>query len=164
MSVNYFVIGSYYYWEDKPGEDMLDDMMSHNVMSVGWGMEAGLDLTNLYGKKSPGEITDYLKNKGLSIKSYSNLKRFLSLKPGDIVAIKKWDMRDGNGSIIVRAYARVVRRQGSIYHFDKASLGHMMNAEYLKKNVSNKFPYNYSQAIHQVTKPDRIRIIFGPVL
>ena len=159
MDISYYVVGSTYYYTDKPSKDMFDQMASKNVVSLGWGMEMKMDLTPLYGKPHK-EIVDYLKNKGASIKAYSSLKHFLSLKPDDIIAIKKWD---GKGGIIVRGYARVERR-GRIYGFDKNVLGHMINVEFIEKDVYIPFPFNYSQAIHHVTKPERIRKIFGTVL
>ncbi len=161
MSINYYVIGSTYDYTDKPRKDMFGHMVSRNVVSVGWAMH--MNLNTLYGKPHE-EIIDYLKNRGESTKSYSSLKRFLSLEPDDIIAVKKWNMKDGNGRIIVRAYARVVKRQGRIYGFDRTSLGHMINVEYIEKDVSIPFLFNYSQTIHHVTKPERIREIFGSVL
>ena len=158
MSNNYYVIGSFYY-EDSEGYDMLDDMISNNVISMGWAKE--IDLTDFYGKSSDEEVIEYLKNEGQSIKACSNVKRFLNLEPGDMVAVKKWLMKNRRGKIIVRAYARVAERNGKVYSWDKDTLGHMINVKYLKKNLELELPYNYSQAIHLVTEPDRIRNIFN---
>lgn len=159
MSINYYVVGSTYYHTDRPGEDMFRHMVSQKVVSVGWAED--IDLTDLYDKPHQ-EIIDYLKSEGEGYKSYSSLKHFLSLKPGDMIAVKKWD---GNGGIIVRAYARVVKRQGKIYRFHRSLLKHMINVDYIKKCLPPiSFPFNYSQTIHHVTNPERIREIFGPVL
>lgn len=158
MSNNYYVIGSFYY-EDSKGYDMLDDMISNNVVSIGWAKE--IDLTDFYSTSSDEEVIEYLKNEGKSTKAYSNLKRFLKLEPGDMVAVKKWLMENRKGRIIVRAYARVAERNGKVYSWDKDTLGHMVNVEYLQKDLALELPYNYSQAIHLVTEPDRIRNIFN---
>jgi len=157
MSNNYYVIGSFYY-EDSEGYDMLDDMISNNVISMGWAKE--IDLSNFYGRSSDEEVIEYLKNEGQPIKAYSSVKRFLNLEPGDMVAVKKWLMENRRGRIIVRAYARVVKRNGKVYGWDKDALGHMLNVKFLKKNLALELPYNYSQAIHLVTEPARIRNIF----
>ena len=157
MSSNYYVVGSFYY-EDSAGYDTLDDMISNNVISMGWAKE--IDLTDFYGKSSDEEVVEYLKNEGQSIKAYSNIRRFLNIELGDIVAVKKWLMESRRGRIIVRAYARVVERNGKVYSWDKDTLGHMLNVRYLKKDLALELPYNYSQAIHLVTEPNRIRNIF----
>lgn len=157
MSNNYYVIGSFYY-EDSKGYDMLDDMISNDVVSMGWAKK--IDLTDFYGRPSDEEVIEYLKNEGELIKAYSSVKRFLKLEPGDMVAVKKWLMKNRRGRIIVRAYARVAERNGKVYSWDKDTLGHMVNVEYLQKDLALELPYNYSQAIHLVTEPDRIRNIF----
>jgi hypothetical protein len=157
MSSNYYVIGSFYY-EDSEGCDMLEDMISNNVISMGWAKE--IDLTDFYGKSSDEEVVEYLKNQGQSIKAYSNIRRFLNIELGDMVAVKRWLMENRRGRIIVRAYARVVERNGKVYSWDKDTLGHMLNVKYLKKDLALELPYNYSQAIHLVTEPNRIRNIF----
>ena len=157
MSNNYYVLGSFYY-EDSEGYDMLDDMISNNVISMGWAKE--IDLTDFYGKSSDEEVIEYLINEGESIKAYSNIKRFLNIEPSDIIAVKKWLMKSRRGRIIVRAYARVIERNGKVYSWDKNTLGHMLNVKYLKKDLALELPYNYSQAIHLVTEPNRIRNIF----
>jgi len=124
-----------------------------------------MNLNHLCGKPHK-EITDDLKNVGEPPKSYNSLKLFLSLKSGDLIALKKWNMKkDGNYSIIVRAYACVVEREGRIYGFDPDLLKHMINVEYIEcKDVPISFPFNYPRTIHHITKPERIRKIFGPVL
>ena len=157
MSSNYYVIGSFYY-EDSEGCDMLEDMISNNVISMGWAKE--IDLTDFYGKSSDEEVVEYLKNQGQSIKAYSNIRRFLNIELGDMVAVKRWLMENRRGRIIVRAYARVVERNGKVYSWDKDTLGHTLNVKYLKKDLALELPYNYSQAIHLVTEPNRIRNIF----
>ncbi len=160
MGINYYVVGSTYYPTDRPKEDMFDHMVSRNVVSIHWA--GHMDLSTLYGKPQK-QIIDYLKKREESSKSYSNHKHFLNLKPDDMIAVKKWNLKKGEkGRIIVLAYARVVKRQGRIYGFDRTLFGHMINVEYIEcKDVPISFPFNYAQTIHHVTNPERIRKIFG---
>ena len=163
MSINYYVVGSTHYYPDGHGEDMFGYMVLQNVVSLAWAGD--VNLNTLLGRPKE-EIIDYLKNRGKSIKSQYSVKLFLNLQPDDIITVKKWNMKDGKGRIIVRAYARVVKRQGIIYSFDSIKGRHRINVEYLKKyekDESISFLFNYAQAIHHVTEQERIREIFGPV-
>jgi hypothetical protein len=159
MSINYYLIGSYEYPQGcSKYFDRLYDMISNSVVSIFWAK--GIDMSNYYLKPYK-EIVRYLESKGLELKNCSPFKHFLSIKPDDIMGIKK---RDGKGNIQVRAYARVVERNGEVYTWKKDKLGHMINVEYLEKDVNEILPYNYARTIYHITDPERIKTIFALTL
>ncbi len=160
MERNYYVLGSYYIGDE---ENVYQDMVEGNVISVGYASEKGLN--QFYGKSD--EVVKHLKEHSYDIRTVSAIKLFMQLKEGDLIAIK----RDGQprkgkkNNLIICGYAIVKSRKGIFYHFDD-ELGHMINVKHLLTNL-NKDIVGLSQAyqwgMHKVNNIGDISKIFGNI-
>jgi len=130
-----------------------------NIISVGFASK--YNLSELIGR-TEDEIVAYLKEKGEPSRSYSMLKVFLNLKPGDLIAIKQ------SGSpvrkkprLIISGYAIVSGEEEPIYRYDPKGLGHTMQVEYLETDIRNEFTCGYGRTIHKLDNKTHIKSIFG---
>jgi hypothetical protein len=130
VSRNYYVLGTHYY--DDKQRNMIDEMISREVISLHWSEDIDL---NKYYSRPEKDISEYLKQKGQQPGACTALKKFMQLKPGDIVALKTWNLIDHRGTIVVNAYARVAQRKGYVYKWEPEGLGHLINVEYLKTGL-----------------------------
>lgn len=157
----YYVIGSKY---DRGGyyDNKLEQMIQKKVVSVGFA--AHLDLHAFYDK-SEQEIIKYLKSKGESTNSYSALKIFLNLKPGDLIAIKSFSVPKGKiPRLVISAYAIVIERENKIYEHDPKGLGHLINVQFIEQQIQKEFRMTYGQTIHKIKKTEHISQIFSEIL
>jgi hypothetical protein len=160
MNFNYYIVGSKYQDESGSWVDVFPDMLSKQVVSIGWADQS--NLSSLYGEDLE-EIEKYLREKDVDPKAIRPLTLFLGLKPGDLIAVKYSGYPVGQQQrLIIRAYAVVVERNGQVYLHDSHILGHLVNVEYLEANISLELPLNYVRTIHHLTNPDHIDQIFGP--
>jgi len=137
MATNYYVLGSKY-GEGNNWIDMLPTMQRRRVVSVGWAREH--NLRKYYGKPE-NEIIDYLKSKQEGPSCYNTLKYFMNLEPGDLIAVKDSGSPIGRRPhLSIRAYAVVVERAGVVYGYDKKSLGHTINVDFLEEPVLIELP------------------------
>jgi len=158
MSVKYYILGSKYKL-DGSWHDKFPEMLKKRVLSVGWADE--VNLTRFYGKPEE-DIVKFLKTKKQSPRSCPALKKFLTIKPGDLIAVKEFNSPLRNQlRLVIRAYAVVVERNGQVYKWDPKGLGHLINVKFLKHSLSREFALNYAQTIHRLTNKDHIKQIFG---
>jgi len=160
---DFYILGSKRQFEDGHWEDRLPDMLRQNLLEVGWGRDCR-SFANLYGKPE-AEIVSALKKRGQSPGSYNAHKRFLNLRPGDWVAIKKYGAPNRKTPVLViNAYARVIQRGGVVYRRGRAPLAHCINAQFVESGKEYKFRLGYGATIHRLSNPRHIRHIFAPVL
>ena len=154
----YYLIGSKY--GDNADQDMFPLMEEYSVVCTGFAWE--FDLSHLYRANS-NQIAAELKEKGELSKSYSTLRNFLQVKPGDIVAVKSsGSPKGGEPFLEIVAYAVVVERNGVIYWHDTENFGHCINVEFIKTGIKNQFAIGgYGRTIHCVTDKNRIKTLFG---
>ncbi len=163
---NYYIIGTKY--GDDRGNNVIDiskDMYEQNVIATGFFWSE--DLSHLY-RKSRAAISNWM-DKNLKSKyseNYENAKRtltyFLSIKVGDIIAIKSHGQY---GNLTIIAYAEVIEVSGKVYyHSVENDLGHCINVSFLEKEFYKNVGLNYALTIHQIIpniKENHFEKIFG---
>ena len=83
------------------------------------------------------------------------------IKEGDIIAVKS---HGSHNTLTIIAYAEVVKRNGTVYEYQKKNLGHHIHVEYLDAGFHKKLELTYAAAIHHLTiKKDKEKFykIFG---
>lgn len=155
----YYIIGSKYGVNND--KDVFPLMLKNEVVSVGFASE--INLEDYYGKKHD-EIINFLKTKGENQSSYSTLKYFLNLKPGDQIAVKGSGSPKGKLAYLsILAIAEVEERNGKVYTYDPDSLVHQINVKFLKAPLNEEFNYGFGKTIHKLrrkTHYDKIKSIF----
>jgi hypothetical protein len=156
-STHFYIVGSRYFNdEEQRYVPVLDEMIAANAVSVGFAQS--IDLTNYY-QVGENEIKQFLYANGESKTAVTALKKFLQLRAGDLVAIK----RIGRYSKLeIIAYARVVEDEaGNIYRWNPSGLGHLINVEFLETDALKKLSLNKGGTCHEVSDPLEIKNIFG---
>ncbi len=154
----YYIIGTKY--GPYAMDDVLDKMIDASVVSVDWATNLG-SLDSLFGKDEE-TIADELRRRGEPKNAVLVLKRFLTLKAGDLIALKGSGRPQGTaGHLSIRAIAVAVERNGAMYSF-RSNIGHCINVEYLKTGQTEELPIgSYARAVDIVSKPAHIASIFG---
>lgn len=153
---NYYVVGTKY--EEK---NIYPDNLKAQCISIGYLWSH--DLSHLKNQSSAVIDTFVAKHRESYEPSTSKLKgqvkKFLSLKPGDIIALKS----HGNfNRLTIIAYAVVVKRNGNIYRYNPDTLGHIVNVEFLETGFSKSVGFNYADSIHEIkTVNPHYKHIFG---
>jgi hypothetical protein len=154
---------SYYLLGSKYGElaniSMLESMIENSVVAVGF-YKGNL---KEYYLQPQDNIKQFLIKKGEEQKSYNALKKFLQLKPGDIVAVKKSGTpKAGVASLIIDAYAIVVSREGIVYSYDPDQLGHCINVEFIDINLNRELSMGgYNSTIAKIKDTETISQMFN---
>lgn len=153
---SYYLIGCKY----DGNRNMFPLMVEEQVICTGYAWE--YDLSFLY-QAPEYDIIEELKKLAQPEASYNALKKFLQLKPGDIIAIKSsGNPKAGEPFLEIIGYALVVQRNGKVYYHDDINFGHCINVEFIEIGVSNILSYGgYSRTIHSLTDPENIKAIFG---
>jgi len=151
---SYYILGSKYGAEHK-----FDDMLRRSVVAVGFADH--IDMTEYYLLPHI-EIINYLNSEGEEKKSQTALKHFLSLKPGDLIAIKSDGSPKGNkGYLKIVGYAEVIEKGGVVYEYDPDRLAHIVHVRYLTPKISEEFDIGgYGSTIHKISNKDKIKQIF----
>lgn len=156
--MNYYIIGSKYGKQSEGFRDIFPSMLEKGVVATGFNWDE--DLTHLIGK-SHGYIINALKSKSESQKSYSTLKHFLNLKPGDLIAIKIHSAPSGKQArLVIGAYAVVKGLGNPIYKHCK-ELGHTIEVDFIETDLAYELPFGYGRTIHKIEDSKRIKPIFG---
>ena len=134
-------------------------MLEESAIAIGFA--SNLNLEPYYGKKH-SEITEFLKTQGEQSRSYNALKHFLSLKPGDRIAIKSsGSPKGGKGFLSIVGIAEVVEKEGVVYKYDPNGLHHLINVKFLKAPVYKEFELGgYGRTIQKVSKREHIDLLF----
>lgn len=160
---DYFILGSKRSPDGKHWQDRLPAMLEQKLLEVDWAEELP-SLSHLYAKPE-GEIVAALHDLGEERAACHAHKLFLNLRPGDLVAIKKFAAPHGRIPVLsINAFARVVQRNGVVYRRGKPPLTHCINAEFLEHGIERKFQIGgYGTTIHRLTNVQHIRQIFEPL-
>lgn len=158
----HYVIGTHY---EKGTEDLYQYMLKHSAICIGHGYTEPSLLKRFYGK--PDKLVEYLKiSSTIKRSSIHKLKLFVSLKEGDIIAIKKDGMpRPGKqNNLILYGYARVENKNGKIFDFDE-EMSHMIYVKHLERNLNKDIKFlehAYPHSMHDCEKHEEdIPLIFG---
>ena len=160
---NYYIIGANRISGEESWENVFSEMLKAQALDVGYARK--LDLTDLYGKPE-NEIVSVLKAKREIPKSYHAHKLFLNLRPGDVVAVKKFAAPiKKKPRLVICGYATVRAIDGRVYHHHRSGLPHRINAVIQPCDSKNEFRIGgYGGTIHRLSNPDHILKIFQPFL
>ena len=155
MTKNYYIVGTKYGGHDDKYQAMLDIY----AVSVGWSRQ--IDLSDWYGA-SEKSIIEYLKSLGESGTSYHNLKRFLNIRSGDLIAVKRSGSPLGDmARLVIAGYAVAQEKDGKLYRHDPKGLGHLIFVKFLDTDSDKEFNLGYGQTVHKLTNLSHIRQIFS---
>ena len=154
---NYYLIGSKY--GENADEDVFPEMLRRSVVATGFA--SNLDLSEVYNEKH-SVIKEFLENHKEESNSINALKHFLSLKPGDIIAVKGDGSPKGKeGYLSIVGIAEVVEKNGKVYEYDPNSLGHIINVKYLDAPIFKELSLGgYGRTVHKLSNDDHIKQIF----
>jgi hypothetical protein len=155
---SYFLVGSKY--GEKNNVDIFPKMLERNVVSVGFAPQ--LDLTDLY-LADEIEITSYLSAQNESQNSINALKHFLSMKPGDQIAVKGSGSPKGNkGFLSIAGICEVVKNDdGQVYSYDPDGLGHTINVHFTTMPIYKEFDIGgYGSTVRKMSNETHIKAIF----
>lgn len=158
---NYYILGTKY--GEKNNKDISKYLEDKQAISIGFCWET--DLTKYYGRNL-NELDKLLRANGEKGTTVSQVKKFISLKPGDIVALKSTGSPIGKKARLeIISYAVVVERNGIVYRHDPENfpkgLGHLINVEFLEFGIERKFELGYGQTVHKLTDRNHIDLVFG---
>lgn len=154
---DFYIVGTKY--GDNNDVDILPDILEKQAISIGFCWD--IDLTQYYNGnfKELNELLRKKKEKGTTI---SQVERFLSLKPGDIVALKNVGSPLGKTARLeIAGYAVVVERNGAVYTYDPGGLGHLVSVDFLETNIKRTLQLGYGRSIHKLQNKEHINLIFG---
>lgn len=151
---NYYLLGCNYEQFKGDFEDVSPIMISENVISVGFENE--LSLEEYIGDEDG--LKRQLKNKNAIQSSKNALLKFIKIKPGDIIALKK---RIGVDQIIITAYAIVKDYENEVIYSHHKDLWHCFDVEFIETDVNKKLNLNKAHTLHKITKPSEITSVFG---
>jgi len=154
---NYYLIGSKY--GENADKDVFPEMLNRSVVATGFA--SNLDLTEFYNENH-SVIKEFLKNQKEENNSINALKHFLSLRPGDLVAVKGDGSPKGTeGYLSIVGIAEVIEKNGKIYEYDPNSLGHVINVNYFNAPIFKELPLGgYGRTIHKLSNDEHIKLLF----
>ena len=155
MTKNYYIIGSKYGGHDDQSPGMLE------IGAVSVGFSRQIDLSDWYGAPEKS-IIEYLRSLGESGTSYYNLKRFLNIRPGNTIAIKRSGSPTGYmARLVIAGYAVAQEKDGKLYSHDPDGLGHLIFVKFLQRKSDKELNLGYGQSVHKLTNRSHIRQIFS---
>jgi 5-methylcytosine-specific restriction protein B len=154
---DYYIIGSKY--GEKADEDVFPEMLKRSVIATGFA--SNLDLTEFYNENH-SVIKAFLVSHNEESNSINALKHFLSLKPGDMVAVKGDGSPKGKeGYLSIVGIAEVIEKDGKVYEHDPNGLGQTINVKYLEAPIFKELGLGgYGRTIHKLSNEEHIRLIF----
>ncbi|MFC1513460.1 McrB family protein [candidate division KSB1 bacterium] len=154
---DYYIIGSKYGGTKK--NDMFPEMLQRSIVCTGFASE--LDLSEYHGQ-TENKIVKYLRGNGQDENACNNLKYFLRLKPGDLVAVKSDGSPKGKKPFLsIVGIAEVVEKDGKVYEYLGDSTGQAINVQFLKGPVYKEFEIGgYGRTIHKISNQKHIDEIF----
>lgn len=157
--MSYYIIGSKYGNTKNGYTDIFPELLKKGVVAVGFNFDD--DLSGIVGS-GENEVSSYLKSKSASSDSISTLKRFLNLKAGDIIAIKRHSSPKGEQArLVIGAYA-VVKGDNSVVYEHCDQLGHTIAVDFIDTDLDFELAFGYGLTIHEITLSERINAIFSP--
>ena len=155
MSKNYYIVGTKYGRQ----QDVYPEMLERGAVSIGYSGKS--DLRDWYGA-SEESIIEYLKSLGQSNTAIYNLKLFLNIRPGDLIAIKRSGSPLGNmARLVIAGYAVATERSGKLYRHDPNGPGHLILVRFLETDSDKEFTLGYGQSVHKLRNQAHIRQIFS---
>lgn len=153
---NFFVVGTKY-----GTTDIFPSLVKNNCIAIGYLWNH--DLSDLFNADRQTIDQFVSENRGKDEPSFAKLSRqirqFLSLKNGDIIALKS---QGAHNRLTIIGYAIVSESDGKIYEHDPGDLGHVIHVEFLETGFSKFLGLNYADSIHKIAESgDHFKVIFG---
>jgi 5-methylcytosine-specific restriction enzyme B len=154
---DYYLIGSKY--GENADKDIFPEMLKKSVIAVGFASK--IDLTELYNENH-SVVKEFLQSYKEESNSVNAIKHFLTLKPGDLVAIKADGSPKGtDGYLSIIGIAEVVEKNGKVYEYDPSGLGHVINVKFINAPIFKELSLGgYGRTIHKLSNEDHIKLIF----
>lgn len=154
---DYYLIGSKY--GENADKDVFPEMLKKSVVATGFASK--IDLTELYNENH-SVIKEFLQSHKEESNSINALKHFLSLRPGDLVAVKGDGSPKGTeGYLSIVGIAEVVEKNGKVYEHDPNGLGHVINVKFLNAPIFKELSLGgYGRTIHKLSNDEHIKLIF----
>jgi 5-methylcytosine-specific restriction protein B len=154
---DYYLIGSKY--SQQTDNDVFPEMLKKSVVATGF--PPNIDLTRLYNENQ-SVIKDFLTKNKQESNSINTLKYFLSLRPGDLVAVKSDGSPKGTeGYLAIVGIAEVIEKNGKVYEHDPNGLGHIINVKFLNAPIFKELSIGgYGRTIHKLSNDEHIKLIF----
>ncbi|MCP9769560.1 DUF3578 domain-containing protein [Lacihabitans sp. LS3-19] len=154
---DYYLIGSKY--GKNADKDVFPEMLKKSVVATGFASK--IDLTELYNE-SHSEIKEFLQLHNEESNSINAIKHFLTLRPGDLVAIKGDGSPKGTeGYLSIVGIAEVIEKNGKVYEYDPKGLGHIINVKFINAPIFKELSLGgYGRTIHKLSNEEHIKLIF----
>lgn len=137
---NYYIIGSKGRSQDGKWDDVWNEMKDNNCVSIGYVPKH--NLTRLYGEAEDTIVAALRKGKNNVSRRAHSL--FLNLRPGDIVAVKKFAApKRKTPRLAIHAYAVVRARAGRVYRYHRGThFPHQIGVKFIERK-EHKFPWPF---------------------
>ena len=157
----FYIIGTKY--GEHNDEDITAYLLDKQAIAIGFCWDT--DLTKFYNGDLD-KLDELLREKGEKPSTIAQVKRFISLQPGDIAALKSVGSPIGTTARLeIVGYAVVAKRNGLIYRHDPNDfpngLGHLINVDFLEFGIKRTFQLGYGRSIHQLQNKSHIDLVFG---
>lgn len=158
---DFYIIGTKY--GEHNDEDITPYLLDKQAIAIGFCWDT--DLTKFYNGDLD-KLDKLLRNKGEKPSTIAQVKRFLSLQPGDIIALKSVGSPIGTTARLeIVGYAVVTKRNGLVYKHDPdefpKGLGHLINVDFLEFGIKRTLQLGYGRSIHQLQNKSHIDLVFG---
>jgi len=158
---DFYIIGTKY--GEHNDEDITPYLLDKQAIAIGFCWDT--NLTKFYNGDLD-KLDKLLRDKGEKPSTIAQVKRFLSLQPGDIIALKSVGSPIGTTARLeIVGYAVVAERNGLVYRHDPddfpKGLGHLINVDFLEFGIKRTFQLGYGRSIHQLQNKSHIDLVFG---
>ncbi len=157
---NFFIIGTKY--GEHNDEDITPYLLDKKAIAIGFCWAT--DLTKFYNSDL-ANLDKLLRSKGEKPSTIAQMKRFLSLQPGDIIALKSVGSPiRTTARLEIIGYAIVTERNGLVYRHEPDNfpkgLGHLINVDFLEFGIKRTLQLGYGRSIHQLHNKNHIDLVF----
>ncbi len=158
---DFYIIGTKY--GENNNEDITPYLLDKQAVAIGFCWDT--DLTKFYNGDLD-KLDNLLRGKGEKPSTIAQMKRFLSLQPGDIIALKSIGSPIGTTARLeIVGYAVVTNRNGFVYRHDPddfpKGLGHLINVDFLEFGIKRTLQLGYGRSIHRLQNKSHIDLVFG---
>jgi len=158
---DFYIIGTKY--GEHNNEDITPYLLNKQAIAIGFCWD--IDLTKFYNTDLD-RLDKLLRDSGEKPSTIAQIKRFLSLQPGDLIALKSIGSPIGTTPRLeIVGYAVVAMRNGLVYRHDPddfpIGLGHLINVDFLEFGIQRTLPLGYGRTIHQLKNKSHIDLVFG---
>lgn len=158
---DFYIIGTKY--GEHNDKDITPYLLDKQAIAIGFCWDT--NLTKFYNGDLD-KLDKLLRDKGEKPSTIAQVKRFLSLQPGDIIALKSVGSPIGTTARLeIVGYAVVAKRNGLVYRHDPddfpKGLGHLINVDFLEFDIKRTLQLGYGRSIHQLQNKSHIDLVFG---